>query len=117
VDAFKFGFLIPTDRAQYTVADGDSIIMDARTALNPFMIRVGGAGIFRVDSLGVITTANGPRIFTGSAANGDAVYAEVGTVDATGSIYLSTAAGAIYIQKANAGAAADWYKVTATDAD
>jgi len=31
-------------------------------------------------------------------------------------IYISTA-GAIYIQVADAGAAADWYKVTATDAD
>jgi hypothetical protein len=60
--------------------------------------------------------SSGAKIFTGSAANGDGVYAEVGSVDATGSIYLTTA-GAIYIQVANNGAAADWYKVTATDAD
>jgi len=64
-----------------------------------------------------IKTSSGAKIFTGSAANGDAVYAEVGAYDATGSIYLSTAAGAIYIQVANNGAAADWYKVTMSDAD
>ena len=34
---------------------------------------------------------------------------KIGSVDDT--------AGAIYIQVANAGAAADWYKVTSTDAD
>ena len=60
--------------------------------------------------------SSGVKIFTGDAANGDAVYAEVGAKDATGSIYLTTA-GAIYIQVANAGAAADWYKVTMSDAD
>jgi len=64
-----------------------------------------------------IRTSSGAKIFTGSAANGDAVYAEVGAYDATGSIYLSTAAGAIYVQVADNGAAADWYKVTSTDAD
>jgi len=64
-----------------------------------------------------VHTSSGAKIFSGSAANGDAVYAEVGAYDATGSIYLSTAAGAIYIQVANAGAAADWYKCTSTDAD
>ena len=64
-----------------------------------------------------ILTSSGARIFTGTAANGDAVYAEVGAVDATGSIYLSTGNGYLYIQVANAGAAADWYKVTAADTD
>jgi hypothetical protein len=64
-----------------------------------------------------IKTSSGAKIFTGNAANGDAVYAEVGAKDATGSIYLSTAAGAIYVQVANAGAATDWFKVTSTDAD
>lgn len=61
-------------------------------------------------------TVGGAKIFTGSAANGNAVYAEVGAYDATGSIYLTTA-GALYVQVANAGAATDWFKVTATDAD
>jgi hypothetical protein len=60
--------------------------------------------------------SSGAKIFTGSAANGDAVYAEVGAYDATGSIYLTTA-GALYVQVANAGAATDWFKATTTDAD
>jgi hypothetical protein len=60
---------------------------------------------------------SGAKIFTGTAANGDAVYAEVGAKDAIGSIYLNATNGYIYIQVANAGAATDWYKVTASDAD
>jgi len=64
-----------------------------------------------------IVTSSGAKIFTGTAANGDAVYAEVGAYDATGSIYLSTAAGAIYVQVANAGAATDWFKVQSADDD
>lgn len=63
-----------------------------------------------------IVLSSGAKIFTGSAANGDAVYAEVGAYDATGSIYLTTA-GALYVQVANGGAATDWFKVTTTDAD
>jgi hypothetical protein len=61
--------------------------------------------------------SSGAKIFTGTAANGDAVYAEVGTKDAVGSMYISTGNGYIYIQVANAGATTDWYKVTASDAD
>ena len=67
-------------------------------------------------SVADVKTSSGAFIFTGSAANGDAVYAEVGTYDATGSIYLTTA-GALYVQVANGGAATDWFKVTTTDAD
>ena len=63
-----------------------------------------------------IKLSSGARIFTGSAANGNAVYAEVGTVDATGSMYITTA-GALYVQVANAGSEADWYKCTTTNAD
>jgi len=63
-----------------------------------------------------VITSSGAKIFTGSAATGDAVYAEVGAYDATGSIYISTA-GAMYVQVANAGAATDWFKVTTSDAD
>jgi len=63
-----------------------------------------------------IQVSSGAKIFTGTAANGNAVYAEVGDKDATGSIYISTV-GALYIQVANAGAESDWYKVTATNAD
>jgi hypothetical protein len=64
-----------------------------------------------------IRLSSGAMIFTGSAANGDAVFAEVGAKDAKGSIYISTAAGAIYVQVADAGAATDWFKVTSSDAD
>jgi len=63
-----------------------------------------------------VRLSSGAFIFTGSAANGNAVYSEVGAKDATGSIYISTA-GALYVQVANAGAESDWYKVTATNAD
>lgn len=55
--------------------------------------------------------STGAKIFTGSAANVAAVYAQVGAVDAVGSIYLSTA-GLLFVQVANAGAAADWETVT-----
>jgi len=64
-----------------------------------------------------ILTSSGAKMFTGTAANGDAVYAEVGSYDAVGSIYLNATNGYIYIQVANAGSEADWYKVTATNAD
>jgi len=64
-----------------------------------------------------IKTSSGAMIFTGDAANGDAVYAEVGGYDATGSIYLSTAAGDLFIQVANAGAATDWERMTSADSD
>jgi len=64
-----------------------------------------------------ILTSSGAKIFTGTAANGDAVYAEVGAYDAIGSIYLNHTNGYIYIQVANAGSESDWYKVTATNAD
>ena len=63
-----------------------------------------------------IRVSSGAKIFTGSAANGDAVYAEVGAKDATGSLYITTA-GKLYVQVANAGAATDWELVTTTDAD
>ena len=56
---------------------------------------------------------SGAKIFTGTAANETAVYAEVGAKDATGSIYISTAGG-LYVQVANNGADADWQKVTST---
>ena len=60
-----------------------------------------------------IKLSTGAKIFSGSAADENAVYAAVGAKDATGSIYISTA-GAIFIQVANNGADADWQKVTAT---
>jgi len=56
--------------------------------------------------------SSGAKIFTGTAANETAVYAEVGAVDATGSIYISTSG--LYVQVANNSADADWNKVTTT---
>jgi len=60
-----------------------------------------------------ILFSTGAKLFSGSAANETAVYAEVGARDATGSIYISTAGG-IYIQVANNGADADWQKISST---
>lgn len=51
-------------------------------------------------------------VFQGTAADETAVFAEVGAIDATGSLYLSTSG--IYFQVANNGADADWQKVTTT---
>jgi len=63
-----------------------------------------------------IRLSSSALIFTGSAANGDAVYAEVGAKDATGSLYITTA-GKLYVQVANTGAATDWQLVTTSDVD
>lgn len=60
-----------------------------------------------------VQLSTGAKIFSGDAANEEAVYAAVGAKDATGSIYISTA-GALFIQVADNGADADWQKVTAT---
>jgi hypothetical protein len=90
--------------------DALKIAIDAGAAVNY------GIGISGTPAISDIILSSGAKIFTGSAANGNAVYSEVGAKDATGSIYITTA-GAIYIQVANAGQAQDWYKVTATDAD
>jgi hypothetical protein len=51
-------------------------------------------------------------VFQGTAANETAVFAEVGAIDAIGSLYLSTTG--IYFQVANNGVDADWEKVTTT---
>jgi len=58
-----------------------------------------------------VLLSSGAKVFTGSAANSNAVYAEIGTDGATGSIYLSTA-GLLFVQVAHAGANADWETVT-----
>lgn len=62
-----------------------------------------------------IITSGGPKIFSGTAATGAAVYAEVGTYDATGSMYMSTTG--IFVQVANTGAETDWERVDSTDSD
>lgn len=72
-------------------------------------IKIGADGSAITD----IELSNGAKIFAGAAANETAVYAAVGAIDATGSVYISTAGG-IYIQVANAGADADWQKITST---
>lgn len=59
------------------------------------------------------STSGNMRIFTGTAADVAAVYAEVGTIDSTGSIYLSSA-GSLFVQVANAAASTDWKAVTLT---
>lgn len=74
-------------------------------------IRITGAPVCQM------SLSSGAKIFTGTAANGDAVYAEVGTVDAVGSLYINATNGYLYIQVADAGSEADWYKVTASNAD
>jgi len=60
-----------------------------------------------------VKLSNGARIFSGAAATYDAVYAEILTTGATGSIYISTI-GILFVQVANAGAAADWEAVTSS---
>ena len=110
----EFGIRITNDNRS-TASAVDAAIILANEATNTgftYGIDMNGVEIATAD----IRLSGGAMIFTGSAANGDAVYAEVGSKDATGSIYLTTA-GALYVQVANAGAAADWYKVTTTDAD
>ena len=69
------------------------------------------AGVETVYEAPLYASGEMPQIFTGSAANAAAVYAEVGTVDATGSVYISTAGG-LYLQVADNGAEADWETVT-----
>ena len=64
-----------------------------------------------------IKTSSGAMIFTGTAANGDAIYAEVGAKDAIGSLYINRTNGYLYIQVADAGSEADWYKVSAANTD
>lgn len=56
-----------------------------------------------------------PKIFAGVATTRAAVRAEVGDECAAGSVYHS--ADRMYIKIAAAGADADWYRVTATNAD
>jgi hypothetical protein len=63
-----------------------------------------------------IRLENGICIFSGAQTTEDGVYGEVGSVDATGSIYLSSG-GELFVQVADAGAAADWETVTTTSVD
>ena len=75
-------------------------------ALRKFFSKVFGSS----DTDYAMELSGGVRIFTGAAIDVAAVFAEVGTKDAVGSIYLSTA-GLLFVQVANTGAATDWKAV------
>lgn len=76
------------------------------------LVNAAGASIHTSSSL----VAGGAMIYTGAQTTRDTVRSEVGTAGAIGSIYLSSA-GKIYLKVANAGATADWAKVTTSAAD
>jgi len=63
-----------------------------------------------------IKLANGLMVFTGAQTTEDGVYGEVGSKDATGSIYLSSS-GKMFLQVANNGNVADWETVTTSSVD
>jgi len=109
----EYGLRIQNLNASLATAIDAGIIISDAGANTGFTagIDLSGASIVQAD----VVTSGGPKVFSGTAANGNAVYAEVGAYDATGSIYISTAG--LYHQVANAGAATDWYKCTTTDAD
>lgn len=58
----------------------------------------------------------GACLYSGAQTTRNGVRGEVGTAGAIGSLYLSTA-GKLYLKVANAGAEADWEKVTSSAAD
>lgn len=69
-----------------------------------------------IPELGRVDLPNGVQIISGTQTTRAGVLAEVGTSPAIGSIYASTA-GKQYVKVANANAATDWQRVTATAAD
>ena len=79
------------------------------------VIGVGGTDKKATGRVALVTDAGEQLLFTGAATTRAAVLAEA-TNAAIGAIYASSA-GKIYQKVANAGAAADWVKVTATAAD
>ena len=86
---------------------------DKKSTADVALVDSSGAAVFGSSSLIVAGTT---YIYTGAQTTRDTVRSEVGTSAAIGSIYLSTA-GKMYLKVANAGATADWQKVTATAAD
>lgn len=91
-----------TDTVSVGVADDYSQVIVKKTT---------AAGVETTYEAPLYASGEMPQIFTGSAASVAAVYAEVGDVDAAGSVYLSSAGG-MYYQVADAGAEADWETVT-----
>lgn len=86
---------------------------DKRVTGQVALVNSTGASIFGSASLLVADTT---YVYTGAQTTRDTVRAEVGSGGAIGSIYLSSA-GKVYVKVANAGATADWEKVTTSAAD
>lgn len=78
---------------------------------------IGASGSYKVPTgaVALVNSAGLGLFFTGASTTRDTVRAEA-TNAAIGAIYASSA-GKIYQKIANAGATADWVKVTATAAD
>lgn len=79
------------------------------------VIGVGGTDKEANGRVALVNDAGEQLLFTGACTTRATVLAEA-TNAAIGAIYASSA-GKIYQKVANAGAAADWVKVTATAAD
>lgn len=69
-------------------------------------------------TIALVSEAGRPLLpaLTGAATTRDTVRAEVGAGVPIGALY-SSSAGKLYLKVADAGATADWQKVTATAAD
>ena len=81
-----------------------------------FAISTGVAGKKANGAAALVDSAGLQLVFVGASTTRAAVYAEAGAAAAIGAIYLSSA-GKQYIKVANAAAAPDWQRVTATAAD
>lgn len=79
------------------------------------VLGVGGTDKLPTGVAALVNSAGLGLYFTGACTTRDTVRAEA-TNAAIGAIYASSA-GKIYQKVANAGATADWVKVTATAAD
>lgn len=82
---------------------------------NVLALGVGGTDKRPTGTVALVNEAGLGLIFTGARTTRDTVRAEA-TNAAIGAVYLSSA-GKIYQKVANAGATADWVRVTATAVD
>jgi len=89
----------------------DTVALKFENDYSRIMLEVTSAAGAVAEYESPMVASDGARIIFGSAATDAAAYAEVGTDGAIGSVYISSA-GAIFLQVANAGAAADWETVT-----
>lgn len=78
-------------------------------------IGLGGTDKRATGATALVNDAGGQLFFTGAQTTRDTVRAEA-TNAALGAIYASST-GKIYLKVANAGATADWARVTTTAAD